>query len=309
MKILRFLLVIIFCASLAAAAGSNPGAGFGGGNNGGGGGGGGTPITSCTGALSGCTQAGAVLAVTSAGPISVATVTLSSAQIKAADLTPRIIVAAPGAGKAIQLIAPPFIQYKFGTIQYTAGGPLGGGTGLGFNYGSVSSNIQLNVAGIRDTAFAANFPPSLPVFAAATSVNAISALFGAPALANQPIVFGPTSESYNAGPIISATIAVPGSGYAVNDALNIDPVGFFNDTNDATGHVTSIGAGGSVTGVAIDIPGVSYLLTTANIASGPYPTVHTSGAGDNALTLNVTDVTTGDGTAVITALYQTITLQ
>lgn len=282
-----------------------------GGPSGGGGGGGATGPTGATGATGPTGSTG------SSGGGSSATVTLTSAQIKGLDLTPVTIIAAPGVGKAIQLIAPPFVQYKFGTVKYpvTAINP---GIVISLNY-TAAANVGLNLAEVNDfVTRAPGTPPSIStqllVFSGPSSANSTFAgLFAAIPIANTPIVLGVAADnnflSYNCGPITTLTVANGGLLYAVNDTFTIDAGVTKGDTGDATGHVTSVSVGGVVTGVAINAPGVSYMVTTANSNSGPYPTAHTSGIGNDALTLNVTGATTGDGTAVVTALYQTITLQ
>jgi hypothetical protein len=51
--------------------------------------------------------------------VQVATVTLTSAQLKALNTTPVQIIPAPGAGKVIALLGG-FAQYNFGTVAYTS---------------------------------------------------------------------------------------------------------------------------------------------------------------------------------------------
>lgn len=234
--------------------------------------------------------------------------TLTSAQIKALDLTPVTIVAAPGAGKAIQVLAPPFVQYKFGTTRYVTQ-PIGA-IDPAFNYGSINTATPtLNLLFITDTV---GTPTFSDVASNNTSWQFNSGNDPIPIGTNQPMIIGvanPTKISYNLGPITAMTVANGGGTYNPGDTFTIDAAGAFNcDTNDATGHVLTA-PGGVVGTVAINTAGLAYCLTTANVASGPYPTHHTSGAGNDALTVNVTGVTAGDGTAVVTVLYQTITLQ
>ena len=245
--------------------------------------------------------------------------TLSSAQIKGLDLTPRTIVGAAGANTIIIPMAA-LIQGKFGTRAYL---PEPAGL-IEFAYNTVgnastaiaaySDNIGGGNAIFSNTASAIAFTNTMGVAIAGsawTVGSAVGLTVSPPStIVNQPLVVGLSGgDTYNAGPITAVTIAAAGLGYAPNDTFNIDPTQTLSDSADATGHVTSIGGGGAVTGVAINNAGVSYAVTTANAQTGPYPTVHTSGAGNNALTLNVTGATTGDGTGSITVWYVVGTLQ
>lgn len=72
----------------------------------------------------------------------------------------------------------------------------------------------------------------------------------------------------------------PGSGYAVNDTFIVN-----GGSTLAAGHVTSIGAGGAVTGMAIDLPGAGYSISAHN------PTTATSGSG-SGMTVQITAVGT-----------------
>lgn len=89
--------------------------------------------------------------------------------------------------------------------------------------------------------------------------------------------------------VLNATPTAGGSGYAINDTFNITTGGTL-----ATGKVTAV-SGSVVTGVILTASGSGY-TTGAGKA-----TVHTSGGGNDALTVNITTV------ANVTASYQTAT--
>ena len=93
-------------------------------------------------------------------------------------------------------------------------------------------------------------------------------------------------------PATAITVNVGGAGYAVNDTFNILS-GILSQV--ATAKVTSV-SGGVVTGIQLLTGGGGF------IAGYVFTTVHTSGAGNDALTVNVTTVGTGnDDTAAFAA--------
>jgi hypothetical protein len=256
-----------------------------------------------------------------AGAGSCVSVTLSSADIKALDLTAKTILASQGPNA---VIAPTllFIQYKFGTVAYTIGSNAV--STIHFLYGSVVGTNSFEI--FNET------PGSVALFTAAAdrssplvavsglnegslwSAGTVIAKSVAPTIfKNQPIAMGiPTADAstLNTGPITTLTVADCSTctGYVANDTFTIDALGALPDTSDATGHVVTAAAGKAVT-VAVNTAGVSYPITTANPNTGPYPTAHTSGTGNNALTVNVTGATVGDGTAIVTMCYNVVTLQ
>jgi hypothetical protein len=223
---------------------------------------------------------------------------LTSAQIKALDLTPITMVAAPGASKIVIQIAE-VIQGKFGTAAYTPKSP---GPNIAFCHTSAFAT-GTTWGSWSDGGTTKTFTALASAFVAENAGSTSQ-------LANEPILFGmkPNQTSYNAGPITTMTVANGGAGYAANDTFTIDAGFTMNDTGNAIGHVVSA-PGGIVATVAIDTPGTVYCVTTANTKTGPYPTAHTSGTGNDALTLNVTGATVGDGTGVVTVTYMTLNLQ
>lgn len=100
--------------------------------------------------------------------------------------------------------------------------------------------------------------------------------------------------TYNAGPILTTTLNAGGSGYAVNDTGTIT-----TGSADATYIVTSIGAGGAVTGYTITSGGTHYPPATAvaTATGGAQPGVGTG------FKVNIVTVQIGDGSLEITIFY------
>lgn len=240
---------------------------------------------------------------------------LTSAQILGMDITPITLLTAPGANKVIVPTAI-LVQSKTGTVAYLSGATT---ASFGLYYNTVSAGNQITAfsdaagAGALFLA-AANTPKTTFNLSIAATVNQWSpgTSFGAAlaptVFANQPIILASAGDSYNSGPITTLTVANGGAGYANGDTFNIDPTSTLLDTADATGHVV-LATGGVVQTVAINTPGTAYSVTTSNVGTGPYPTVHTSGAGNDALTVNVTGATTGNGTGAVFIWYNVTTLQ
>lgn len=241
---------------------------------------------------------------------------LTSPQILSMDVAPITMLTTPGANKVITPTAL-LIQAQPGTLQYL---PEPSGVWGWFYNTPAAANLIQSYDEVAKPLLS-NTPSTpldifVPFLASSVAPWTASPIVTTPVvptvIANQPVVIGANgsnNNTFNAGPITTVTIAAPGAGYAVNDTFTIDAGILLADTGDATGHVTSTGGGGSVTGVALNNHGTSYAITTANTNTGPYPTAHTSGAGNNALTLNVTGATVGNGTGVVFIWYNVATLQ
>lgn len=115
--------------------------------------------------------------------------------------------------------------------------------------------------------------------------------FTAPA--DTPLVF--YSAAMGGVGIVAATLQAGGSGYAPGDESLVTGGG-----GDAGGTlvIDTVAGGGVVTGFHLMAPGAGY-----NTASNPAATTPNTGAGDGLLTVNITVVGQGNGTATIICYY------
>jgi hypothetical protein len=218
-----------------------------------------------------------------ASDLLVSTVTLTSAQIKALSSSPIVTVPAPGAGNLINVLGVA-ARLNFGTHAYAALTDV-----LTFLYDNAAFDGVTNpsISGLVTNPQSGN--AYTPGFVDPDSSN----LTGN---ANSAIaVFG--TNSYNVGPIVTATLGGGGAGYVANDTGTIT-----NGANDATYKVLTVGAGGAV--LTFQITGAGTTCSVANgnatVDGGAQPGV---GAG---FTVNITAVQTGDGTLKVVTYYQII---
>lgn len=101
-----------------------------------------------------------------------------------------------------------------------------------------------------------------------------------------------------AGPIVTSTLDVGGSGYAPGDTFILIGV----DNASSHGTVDTVDGDGAVVTYTITNPGTNYSspTTSTTVAQG-------GSGGDNNLTINITAVQPGDGTGTIEVLYRLIT--
>lgn len=211
------------------------------------------------------------------------TVALTSAQILAWGASPVVLVPAPGAGKIIVVLGLAY-TYDFGTLAYNT---------------ASSDNIRVRYAGAsadQVTATLSNFLNGVTTSSFAYQSGLVppggTILPGDDNQATE--INGP---SYNEGPIKTTTLGAGGAGYAANDTGTIQ-----GDSGDATYKVLTVGAGGAVLTYQITGAGTTYTVrngaTTAT--GGAQPGV---GVG---FTVNITAVSTGDGTLKVTTYYQVL---
>ena len=209
-----------------------------------------------------------------------ATVSLTSAQIKALAATPFQLVPAPGAGKIVAVIGAA-AAYKFGTIAYS----------------SVSDVVAVRYAG--DTAQLTD-----PLGFTGLLTAAQSSFGYSEGLMLAPVLVGPgddnkavvlfTSVGFNDGPIVTATLGAAGTGYAIGDTGTI-----VDGSDDATYIIDTVGALGVVLTFHVTGAGTDYTVENgvATATGGAQPGV---GVG---FTVNITAVRTGDGTLKVTTFY------
>lgn len=232
---------------------------------------------------------GRVTALTSAaiaggGGLSTATISLTSAQIKALDVTPITLVAAAGAGKIIRPITFD-LAYTFGTKPY---GSVGGSASLVLRYGTTTGQTFPLSAPALDRAAASElscYRPAPDVGPLNAAVNATLNVLA--------------SETLAAGPIATSALNAGGLAYAAGDTGTVDGAG----SADATYVIDTVGALGVVLTYHLDFAGTAYVTQNAvtTTAGGGQPGVGTGFA------INVTTVTPGDGTLKILAYYVTMT--
>lgn len=214
----------------------------------------------------------------------VAQLSLTSALILQPSGFDTNLVNAPGAGK---ILVPMFLAftYNMGTHPYQLSS-IGTPDQIILTYGTDANLLMqqpplLNVLTATHSQFALA-APSYP--------NGIGILTGQD---NKALVIH--AIDYNAGPLLTASIAAPGTGYVVNDT------GIINDgTASPTYKITSVGAGGAVTGFTITSGGANCIVQgpTATTDGGAQPGV---GVG---FTVNELTVQLGNGTAKATLYYQ-----
>ena len=215
----------------------------------------------------------------------VSKVTLSAALLGSSIGFDNNIVNAPGAGK---IIVPFFVamSYVFGTHPYQSVN----GDQMLVNYGTDANIVmdQTAMAGIL-TSLQTVFSVAGPAFPnavnqALTSVNTPMLIHALP---------------YNNGPLLTASVATGGTGYVVNDT------GFIQDgASEPQYKVTSVGAGGAVTGFTITNGGSVCTAgnTVATNTGGAQP-----GVGIN-FTVNELTVQLGDGTLNVTTYYSILSV-
>jgi hypothetical protein len=237
----------------------------------------------------------------------VATVTLTSAQVKALDTTPVPLIAAQGTNKVILPYLVLF-QSKFGGTAYSSDE----GSSLNVGYGSSTNDILSFTDTGQQALLTAGSSQNLNcVVGSSTPCGSTGLLTGtayAPATASNQAVnlVNQSGHSYNNGPIVTATLAAGGNGYVVGDTGVIDPALNCSDGN-ATYTVLSAPSGHVAT-FSVTSAGGGY---QTGAACNPYDTG--TGGGQpgvgTGFTVNVTAVTAGNSTLAVTVYYQVVTLQ
>lgn len=215
----------------------------------------------------------------------VSTVTLSAALLQSSIGFDVIIVAAPGAGKIIVPIIVA-LSYAFGTHPYqSVSSPA---DQMLVNYGTDVNIVmeQPPMAGLL-TALQSQFSVAGPAFP--------NGVIQVPNSVNKAMLIH--ALPYNVGPLLTASVSTGGTGYVVNDTGSIN-----DGITNPLYKVTSIGAGGAVTGFTLTSPGSGCTVQsgTTTTTGGAQP-----GVGIN-FTVNELTIQLGDGTLKVTTYYQII---
>lgn len=231
------------------------------------------------------------------GTVLSATRTVTAAEMATLFSAPITLISAPGAGRAVLLVAGSRMEFVAG-IDGFADFP--------------TPELLYGVAGTKAILASSEIWP-----AAAPPTNKIMFVEGGTNVAGSFQAVNPTiidnmaivlqalgANPDRAGPIVAVTIAAGGLAYVAGDTgtIDTDPLGY---TGGATYIVTTVGGGGAVTGLTITGAGNGY-----STVSNPLPTT-VGGAQPGigtGLTVNVTAITAADGELVVTLVYQVFDL-
>lgn len=200
---------------------------------------------------------------------------LTSAQVQNLHTTPVQLIPAPGAGFAIVMVEFVIVLGIGSVVFATQGGdtlttPYTGTSGL-TGTATISTLVSRTVNTMRSVV---GTPLANAAFGVSTGID------------NQAINLV-AAANYNAGAIVSSTVGAGGSGYAVNDTGSISA-----GIGDALYIITSVGAGGAVTGYTLTAAGTKYVVANgvATADGGAQPGVGTG------FTVNISAVNAGNGT-------------
>lgn len=208
------------------------------------------------------------------------------------DVNPLELLPAPGAGKYIAVRNLDVIMIKATRVWEVRGNPV------------VALGTQTATSGLLSIVLGGGFnsveESTVGVGSAAPTSSAPSWIFGADEAENQPLTFGLSSANPgpltpNGGPILAASVADGGSGYAPGDTGRFvdNPDGWGFDANYV---VDTVDGGGAVLTFTITAPGTGYgagETTDTDGGSG-------SGSGFTAL---VTSVAPGDSPVKFIVYY------
>ena len=151
------------------------------------------------------------------------------------------------------------------------------------NTASIASPVVMNSAAIAGTITASMSGTTLTV----TAISGGSTIYPGQTIQGTGVTANTIVTALGSGTVLSASISAGGTGYAVNDTITV--LGGVYGSSPATYTVTTIGAGGVVTGISQTFSG-SYTSNPANPAS-----TSTTGVG-TGLTLTLTFGTGSGGT-------------
>lgn len=201
-----------------------------------------------------------------------ASVTLAASQVRTLSSAPVEIVAAPGAGKlALPLIVSS--KYTFVSVPYGANADAELLLGADFFEGILLAHLS-----------------DADDYAVATLGNASAR--GATTFANRPLVLASNNDPGDTGAIATSTLGTGGSGYAIGDTGTVDA-----GSENATYAVTAVDGEGAVTAYTLTASGTAYAVADS------VGTAVVTGGGDGALTINIAEITPGDGTLQVDVVY------
>jgi hypothetical protein len=203
------------------------------------------------------------------------------------DVNPLELLPAPGAGKYIAVRNLDCIMLK---ATYAWGPRASVVLALGSETTLLSMLSIVLIGGLND----AN--ESTVGVGNANSSTSQSWSFGAAEGENQPLTVAlQDGDSMLGGPVLAASVAAGGSGYAPGDTgtINDPPDGF---GFGATYVVDAVDGGGGVTAFTVTTAGSGYGV-------GVTTTTHTTGSGDDAFTVDVTSVGVGDSPVKFVIYY------
>jgi len=210
--------------------------------------------------------------------VSATTVRLTANQIRSLFTVPVELVPAPGAGLAVQVVSIAIVSRTLAVY-----GPAGLTSGW-------SSDPTVRSLGAGDEF---NTVGSLYSQGALQTLAGVVPLVDADNRALQVV----SDTTLNVGAIAAAGVNAAGTGYGIGDTGEIDQAGGV----PATYTVLTVGGAGEVLTFSLTSGGSGYVAPTV----GATTTVLTGG-GDGAFTVDITAITPGNATAVITTIYKAV---
>jgi hypothetical protein len=218
---------------------------------------------------------------------SIATFSLTAAQLKATSQTPVTVIAAPGANKLLLPVAGTIV-YTFVTTAY--------------------ANVPLPISIYDETQTISG--PTVLLNQTANTVVGIGAFynpfdqFSRTNFVNAPLLI---SAPALGGPILTSSLNAGGAGYAINDTGTVDDNS--GHASGATYRVNTVDGGGGVLTYTITAAGTAYERSTLGGPCGTTPGGGQPGVGAG-FTINVLTVgpstDAGDGTLSGTIYYLTV---
>lgn len=218
-----------------------------------------------------------------AGTMQRASVALTAAQILTLDTVPVQMLAAPGADQAYNIFQIVF-AFEVGTILFNGG--------VGIAAGADDLVLKLGAVEVQGCHFAADTLWRRPDDRFGFDPAAQNVLAG---VAGQPLNVAADNPA-NYGPISASVLNAGGAAYAVGDTGTVD-----TGSADATYVVDTVApVTGAVTAYHLTSGGGAYPAPQVGVTTTPGGAQPGAGAG---LTVDITNVTRGNGTITVIAYY------